>query len=242
MALTADANSEYLQRNSGTFFSTASMSVLFWVKLITDRNANFVPWIIVDGASSYIGWDSPSGDGVTIRWEQSGAGEPNIDSFTYSLNTWYCVGLTRAGNGANQTIAYRRTLTDTSWTTASGTFGNGDITPTSETVLTNFFNTTTGWLAGPMANLKEWNAVLTGSQLWIESEQYAPVRTANLQAWYPMDDDTVAGAALDRSGNGRDFTVTGALTLEAGPPIRSWRNLLHPNNLRPAIFKPGLAR
>src|SRR2546430_10161621 len=46
--------------------------------------------------------------------------------------------------------------------------------------------------------------------------QYAPVRTADLNSWYPLG--TAGDAAFDYSGNARTLTLAGALTTVAGPP------------------------
>lgn len=219
MAVRADANSEYLRRTTGTFFNTAGISVLFWANLLVDRNASGCGWILTSPSNDYIAWYNSSGDGTTYLWE-CGDG-PQLGSLNLSLNTWYCLALTRAGGGATQTVVYRRLVGDTTWTTASGQFATS-FDPSAETILSNHFDLTNGWFPGRIVGVKQWNTVLTADELWQESQQFFPLRQANLAAWYPMVGNTVAASVIDHSGNGRNLTSNGTLSIEDGPPI-AWR-------------------
>lgn len=221
MAVRADANSEYLNRTTGGFYSTSPLSACFWANLITDRNVSGLGWMIVlTPGGDYLTWYNASGDGTTFLWEHAvGAALDQLGSFNLSLNTWYFFAITRNGTGAGGTIHYRRAATETSFTTASGTFSGAAFTPNDEYVLSNWYDLVAGWFAGRIAALKQWNAILTVDELMQESYYFSPIRWTNLQSWHPFVNDGITQAMLDFGPNGRNFSQTGTLTIEDGPPI-----------------------
>ena len=91
-----------------------------------------------------------------------------------------------------------------------------------------------GWSEGAnfrAAALKVWDVALTATELEQERWYYAPARLANLNLWTPLLLHTDVN---DRSGNARNWTTTGTLSTEDGPPI-GWA----PRSRR--YFIPGAA-
>lgn len=76
-------------------------------------------------------------------------------------------------------------------------------------------------ISGRLAAVKVWDAALSQAELENERWSFYPKRTANLNIWSPMHETVVGDADNDYSGNGRNWTVSGTLTHEEGPPI-SW--------------------
>lgn len=78
-----------------------------------------------------------------------------------------------------------------------------------------------GWSDGRIAAVKMWDAALSvPTELDYEFRSYLPVRTANLDRWYPL---LSADDPVDYSGNGHVLTGSGSTTAE-GPPL-PWHSL-----------------
>lgn len=223
MAFRADADSEYLIRTTGGFYQPDSFSVCFWLVLDVDRNTGGAAWGLYEG-SQYIVFYNQNGDGTTFLWEQSDATSGiNGGSIAMTVGTWYFIALTRNSRNTNSAQFYSAAATATAFTTAQATFSLGIINPTVEVALSNNFNLTSGWVNGRMAALKQWDGVvLTADEMWAERQQFLPARTANLYSFHPMVGSTNASSVIDYGGSARNFTVTGSLTIEGGPPI-PWR-------------------
>jgi hypothetical protein len=71
---------------------------------------------------------------------------------------------------------------------------------------------------GRIAAVKVWDAILTQDELENERAQYVPNRTEDLHIWSPFI-NTGGTSFLDISGNGRNWTESGAVTDADGPPI-----------------------
>lgn len=78
-----------------------------------------------------------------------------------------------------------------------------------------------GWSDARIAAVKMWDAALSvPTELDYEFRSYLPVRTANLDRWYPL---LSATDLVDYSGNGHVLTGSGSTTAE-GPPL-PWHSL-----------------
>jgi hypothetical protein len=69
------------------------------------------------------------------------------------------------------------------------------------------------------AALKFYDVVLTAAEIRREMTQYLPVRTAGLNAFYPLCGPSANTAILDHGCFKRHLTAAGTLTFEAGPPL-----------------------
>lgn len=75
------------------------------------------------------------------------------------------------------------------------------------------------YLNGRLFAFKLYEAPLTQAEIQQEMYSVLPRRTANLWCFNPMIENSPTDAAKDRSGNGRDWTYTGTLTVEDSPPV-----------------------
>jgi hypothetical protein len=226
MAFRADANSEYLSRTTGGFYQPQTFSACFWLIHDVNRGVRGAGWGLFAGPpdSVYVIFYNQASDGTTYLWEQcDGTNVLNGGSIAMTVGTWYFVGITRNGTGTNSAQFYYAAAADTAFTIDQATFSLGAFTPFAEVALSNNFDLTAGWVNGRMAGLKQWDTVaLTADEMWSERQQFLPARTANLYSFHPMVGSTNASAAIDYGGSARNFTVTGALTIQGGPPI-PWR-------------------
>lgn len=224
MAVRNTGSGDYLIRSAGGFYDPSAMTVAFWANLIIDKDASGAVFGLKNtgDANGYVYFYNSNGDGITYTWEHFNGGLVQLDANPLSLGVWTFIALSRTGLGANQTTAYRRQAGDAALTSQTGTFNAGQ-TMNEEVVLSNGFGLAAGWFPGRIAALKQWSAALTEAELLAESYRYRPIRLANLHSWRPMVAPTVSEAALDFSGNGRNLTPNGALTIEDGPPIGWWQ-------------------
>lgn len=73
---------------------------------------------------------------------------------------------------------------------------------------------------GRVAAMKAWSAVLTQPQVAAEMAYAFPVVSGSVYGWWPLQVHT---DVADKSGNGRNWTVSGTLSTEADPPgVTSW--------------------
>lgn len=107
---------------------------------------------------------------------------------------------------------------------SSATPAYSGFTPTALVVNDNAW--TGEWFNGRIAGMRVWDAALSATELLAESKQLAPVRSTNLNGFYPFFDDIVG---TDQSGNGRHFTDAGTPTQESNPPV-PW-SAFHPYGL-----------
>jgi hypothetical protein len=70
--------------------------------------------------------------------------------------------------------------------------------------------------------IKCWQAALTAEERAAEMYSIRPVRTANLHSWHPAIAADKATALKDFSGNGRDWTEQGTLSVASQTPPVSW--------------------
>ena len=71
------------------------------------------------------------------------------------------------------------------------------------------------WLNGWIADIKIYDAVLTNVEIYDESLQLSPLRTANLNSWFLIDD---VQTNQDQSGLGRHLTANGSLAYNSDLP------------------------
>lgn len=91
------------------------------------------------------------------------------------------------------------------------------------------------FLNGCAAAIKVYSGVeLTPAEIAAEMRQYLPVRTANLNGWYPLWGN---GDLTDYSGSANSWTVGGTLGTEDGPPI-PWK-ADHKSHFIPAAAAPS---
>ena len=162
---------------------------------------------IGDVSNDYNWWGVNSGNAFTI-WDEA---SERAAGGTFSLNTWYHIVITLSGTTAS--LYYR------AWGAASYASISGTVLAAARPQIAYGNDVFDEHLNGRMAVVKLWDgAVLTSGEFSRERLSVQPLRFTNLSAWYPM----FPGAGernRDYGQNGRDLTVGGTLTDEAGPPI-----------------------
>lgn len=237
MALQTLATGNYAIRTAGGF-PTAPYTLCFYYMLEQDKNASGCIFGLRDTTTSegYVYNYNPSGDGTTYEWEQDigGGSTVNLASISLALDTWYFIAINRQGVGANQTIARRKILNESSLLSFTGTFSVSAVF-NEEIVLTNGFNTAAGFFPGRICGMKCWSANLTENELLAESNTLDLVRSADIFWYRPMNQATVADMLLDTSGNGRHLTEVGTLSAATNPTFSAGEN----NNSRMILIHNG---
>lgn len=201
MASRFDASLDKMSR-SANLLTRTSFTVMGWFKLTNDRNTY----------STFISLDAGDGSGVILQTRSDGTSlkiytNANSNGSALSTGVWYHMAL--VGNATNY-LAYVNGVLDITaaqytFTPASLNIGNDDIDE---------------WLDGCAAYVKAWSVDLTVAEIQQEMYVVRPRRALNLYSWTPL----LPGATerlRDYSGNGYDWTATGTLADEDGPPI-SW--------------------
>jgi hypothetical protein len=164
------------------------------------------------GATDYTeivsGWNSISG--ALALQLQSGAVE--FGSLPTTTD-WVCYAFTSATAGAGSVIGYWQDNAGGGWNTATRT----GVTASNNTDCI----AGGGGLGNPTVNIsmayfKEWNTVLTPTQLTQEFNSATVVNTANLNRYLAMS--AAGSAGTDTSGNGFNMTVSGTLTTGSSNP------------------------
>ena len=90
---------------------------------------------------------------------------------------------------------------------------------------------------GCLAACKVYGAVLTAAEIEQEMRCYLPMRTANLNSWFPLL--SASDQLVDYSGVSGNLVLTGVVAAEDGPPIpwsvgsrRRWYALGAPSVLK----------
>lgn len=219
MSVRFDASGDSLTRTVNLPTITA-FSVMGWFQIVTDRN-DFTQFIVFGDATGpdiyQIGTDS---DGTTLNAYN---GVDNLGS-ALTVGTWYHLALVCSGVGAGNLKAYLNGVLDITAAGASGP-GAGKLW-VGNSVFSEFLN-------GSAAAVKIYSASLTAAEVAQEMRQILPVRTANLNGWYPMHGTTALKA--DFSGNLNDWTDVSTSFSAESPPIpwkaRSTREIIAPSTI-----------
>lgn len=207
MAVRFDAAESY--NVTLTLGSQANYTFSCWAYISTDRNTFSTPWSFdanTDGSAFICQTDS---DGTTMKVYDDGVGNFVATGPSMSVGTWYYLCVAVAGTSGT---FY--------WRTASSAMSNATWTGAARTITRVLVGDDryTEWINGRVAAFKFWTAGLTAAEVDNESRQYAPLRVANLQTFYPF----VKAETTDYSGNGRTLSGGTGTTTEDGPPI-PWR-------------------
>lgn len=81
-----------------------------------------------------------------------------------------------------------------------------------------------GGFRGPcrLTAIKCWQAALTADEIAAEMRSVRPLRLANLHSWHPAIASDLTTALKDFSGNGRDWSDQGTLSVASQTPPVSW--------------------
>lgn len=209
MAVRFDARNDYLRRTTN-LPAVNTFTMMGWFRILVDQD-DYSIFMTIGEANTDNDYEvNTNNDGVTLSlWCN-----PNyfVGSTALTIGQWYHLALAVSGSGADQAKLYLdgslyldETGSSAMATNSNFMVGQGGVDEVA-------------FLNGTAAFVKIYSAVLTQAEIQQEMYSGRPVRTANLNGFYPM----WAGSgerAKDYSGNGNDFTEGGTLTDEAGPPI-----------------------
>jgi hypothetical protein len=203
MSLRFDNAADYLERTTGAPSRTA-FTMMGWFKIVVDTNAvaTFLRFKASGSADNFV--VSTDADGVTLMVFNNSVTDTGT---ALNVGDWNHIAM--VGDDTNVTI-FLNGIQDCQVAQATLTLAHIQVGNAPE--FSEFLN-------GLAAAVKIYDVVLTAAEILQESLQYAPVRFADLNAWYPMIDHATADAAKDYSTFKRDFTVNGTLAIENGPPI-----------------------
>lgn len=210
MAVRINANNEDYSRTTNVP-PEDPLTMMVWFYLVTARTGiNTYALLHTDGSANgmFLSFET---NGTMLEFLGLTAGTPApTDMGTLATATWYHIAFTRSGSAINAYIDGAVVASPTFATT----YTEADISVGGHPV------DTTVWADARYAACKVWRAALSTAEIQQEMRQYMPVRTANLDSFYPFL--SVADDEVDYSGNGRNWTVGGTPTTEDGPPI-PWR-------------------
>lgn len=219
MAIRFDAATDRLVRTSGLLNYNAAYTRMAWVYAVSGAGGTSYMDVFASlaNASDYmpgldeLAFGDVAGGPFSISvWNGSWSGS---DGSTATQNgTWYHVALVR-----ESASLLRLYVNGTSEATVSANVSGRGASVREEigAMSTNNYNP----LNGRIAAIKEYSAALAQDEIRQEMRQYLPGRTASLWKFTPGVERSVSDAILDYSGNGRNWTQGGTLSLEDGPPI-----------------------
>jgi len=195
------------------YMSSALASDVFSTLWISGNNLPFG-----NGAAQIEGFDFTQ-LGANVRLESyttaSGSYDANGRGATNLVaSTWYCCAMRR--NSATSLTMHLITVAGV-LTQESNITDNVGTRSHTRGEFGSAWSTNNDPFDGRMTAFKAWSAALSNEELLSESRRYRPIRLDSLHMFTPL-----FGAAtdvVDLSGNARDWTIGGTLTVEKGPPI-----------------------
>jgi hypothetical protein len=211
------------------FTSTAGLpvtrlwTITFWFYLDSIRSTT-QSLISMESATQYAALRVTPADLFSTTWRLSynwsGLLSPSTAGGVLAADTWYRAAIVVNGTNA--------TLYQAAAGSALSTYTNGLLSSfvLPAGTLSLYIGSSPllgsgGWPNGRIAGVKVWDAALSSpTEVDYELHSYLPVRTANINRWYPF----INADPVDYSGNGRTLTGGTGTTVAQGPPIR-WSSL-----------------
>ena len=214
MAIRFDASADRLARTSGVLDYNGTYTWMAWIRFNSDLNAYGHMFGINrnDAAANYdyVGLNG-SGDGLITLVDIGGAYTEQTGS-NLTAGTWYHICAVRAST-TSLAIYLNGTLDSTNTRSVSGRSASTRMEiggfSTSDFDRTDIRATA----------VKIWNTALTAAEIAQEIYRITPAQFTGLWLWSPLIGSTTDIG--DYSGNARDWTAGGTLTVEDGPPV-SW--------------------
>lgn len=212
MAVRFDTSGEEYTR-SLALGSVTNWTVTCWVKLMVDRAATSVVWMIDDGSGgNYLrvtAWN-----GSALAYQTAGSAWFGVAGQTLAVGEWTYIGLSST---ANPGLAQVRVRTAGSSTFGGSTPAQSNVTFNAGTLRIAAGQAAGEWLNGSIACVKVWDQALTVDELELESWTYQPQRTSGLRTWYAL----IRPEGTDYGGLGQTLSGGTGTALDDGPPI-SW--------------------
>lgn len=208
--------SDYGLKTAGVINHNIAYTWMAWVDLVSDTNNWGTIWTAIGGADissteeDWLGFDI---DGTTIRIEAwAGSVGTGISGSSMTVGTPAHVTITR--ESATRIRGY---LNGTTW-------GSVDVTVSSRAATQRELIGKIASNASPirLTAIKCWQAALTAEEIATEMKSVRPLRLANLHSWHPAIASDLTTALKDFSGNGRDWSDQGTLSVASQTPPVSW--------------------
>lgn len=192
---------------STTAPAVGSFSACGFATLEADRNDYSMLFSIDDGSSNWTQMGTDTDGTSIVAFTSAGGGVSTSALANMSLGSPFFWGITGAGAGANNLIAYWRQVSRghrivSASTTGVATFGSATLK-----LAGDGFGGAYSW-QGRMWGTRVWGRVLTPAQMHAESFRGDPQNISGLWAWYPLEGN-VNRLGEDWSGNRRHLTRTG---------------------------------
>lgn len=211
-----DTAFDYGEKTSGLIDHNSAYTWMAWVDLVFDTNNYGHIWAGLGDASDAwqnADWVGTSSDGTSVRIGAAiGGATASADGGSFTVGTPKHVAVVRvsassiqlyengvAGPSANQSVSGRAS------------------TQREQIGLLNALRSPVRLTA-----IKQWQAALTDDEIAAEMKSIRPLRLANLHSWHPCIANNLTDALKDYSGNGRDWSAQGTLTVESQTPPVSW--------------------
>ncbi len=209
MAIRTTASGRLL-RTTSLLDHEQAYTYAMWLYWAGSVNQAYVLNINEDGVANYDLLGSNSAGNLWLRSHFNSDGD--VVGSTLSANTWYHVAMVR--ESVTSLKAYLNGVLD--GTSTLNVTGRGLPVRLD---YSGYASGGTSRLDGRGSQFKAWSAALTADELKAEMRSGLPVRWNNLHMFTPLlrHDDV-----KDYSGAGRDWTTSGTITTEDGPPVTWW--------------------
>lgn len=218
MSLSVGATaSDYGLKTSGLIDHNSAYTWMAWVDLASDTNDYGHFWAAL-GTNYDTYWDADwigtDVDGTTIRWGSYVGGSGN-EAVNSALTVGTPAHLALVRQSATSLIAYLNG-------TQIGSAVTTDVS-SRQAAQREQLGTLYGYPCPcRLTAVKQWQAALTADEIAAEMRAIRPLRLANLHSWHPAIASDKATALKDFSGNGRDWTEQGTLSVASQTPPVGW--------------------
>jgi hypothetical protein len=209
VAVRVNASTDGLSRSTGLLNYNAAYTLMGWFWRVSDR-ATYEGVLVLDGGAFKYDGIWVNGSNVLEMYASAGT-DVFTTGGTVATGAWHHIAMVR-----ESTTALKLYLNGAQ----SGSTVTNDVSARS--AITGMYSlangTTTEWLDGRVASLKAWTRALTLSEVQSEQNTIRPRDATSLYGWWTLFPGS-GERVRDYSGNGRDWTETGTLTDEDGPPV-----------------------
>lgn len=241
MAIQLNAATNDLEITTGILDYQSDFTVSFWYKINTDGNT-FSSAFIITAASSPTNTDNIklASDGTSLRAiRQVSGGTTQQTGTSLTVGTWY--NITAVGTSSALTM-YLNGVSDAVATASNA----GRAAAISMQFNGNSVGLTDNHQDMSIFGVKAWTSALTVDEINNEMQTILPQRREDLYGCWPLLDTN--DDVTDYSGNGNDWTLTGATSTAQNAPI-SWTEtvpalsqiLAVTNTVSPAMTTVGTA-
>lgn len=213
--------------NDTSYFSRTGLSLPppFTVSALV-RPTNINAWahflathigpLVTDGNDALYIYNANVGTLVTGRRTRVADGAFNFASLTAvnAPSQWYFVAFKMSAADHKEVNGCTMYWESTSFDSQSGNAMGTDM-PTQTALIIGYNPAVANNCDGAVEDVRVWTDEISDANCLIEKQSATPVITSSLYAWYPFTD----ASGSDASGNGRNLTLTGSVSVIGGPRV-----------------------